>query len=607
MNLREIESSPTTAPLSLRRLNMNYGNAIKANTCSAHHGDNRQKHLAQQRQQRFQDQRTRTDTLINKSSKHDGVIAADEIHKDDVIVSRNKTPTRNTSVRKKMNEAALSHAMSAPGRNQRKQHENEAFVQVCQDSSSLPRYGSRSLSAFRLARVQLNQSHERQEVSLAKQLNVASSSSTAHTVQTSDDEISSEGSLIETMMGGYETKDEQLHKELESVKKEMADEIETNRSTIQALMLSHTRYKNELKSVTEENKRAQDEVQAQKEVINQLNDNLLSTKKSLVSKETTVLNLQKQIFNEKEALSKKIKSQESKMKELTASYSKLQFEFNKRTFVTTKGDISKESELEKEVERLMDEVKIKSAENSALRVDLEHLKEELNSKVKAERGLRCEKQSLLERLVCEKDNQIKKLGSDLSVALSVSLKLQSKVDEILEAKVHLEKILGEKDSEAEEMRANISNITRKCSLSEEYLHQKDSEISFLHNQLKESKEFIADKDAEIDKVLKDCKKSIEDKDGVIKCIKEHVQLNLFPHLETQLQEKKLENENNLKEISTLRTNTKRLEAELEDCKEFYAKKLSEQQTPSLEPTRQMERNLRTKEVELELLRIELNR
>lgn len=154
----------------------------------------------------------------------------------------------------------------------------------------------------------------------------------------------------------------------------------------------------------------------------------------------------------------------------------------------------------------------------------------------------------------------------------------------------------------------LKDIKKSVNDKDEMISSLEEMVSSLRDQLKENKD-----------ELEDCKKSK---------IEQEIQLNL--QMETQLKEAKLEQESIQKDltvlqeansiaevslveksviISTLSSNTKRLEAELEDCKEFYAKKMLdlEKQTTTLKPTRQMESELRTKEVEIELLKIELKR
>ncbi len=336
---------------------------------------------------------------------------------------------------------------------------------------------------------------------------------------------------------------------------------------------------------------------------------------------------------------------------MTASYRTLQFD--KGTFET--NNVKTVTDLAEKVARLTTEIDNKSSENSLLHGDVRHLeielqecKEELNCKLVSvgNEGPVREKQSLLEKSIFEKDKKIQHLGCDLSAAQFESRKLQSKIDAMAiasatlaeltalkEWKITSEQLLNEKDIAAEETKT----IQREC------LQQNDAMISSLHDQLNEKKE-----------ELKDIKKSVNDKDEMISSLEEmvsslrdqlkenkdeledckeskieqEIQLNL--QMETQLKEAKFEQESIQKDltvlqeansiaevslveksviISTLTSNTKRLEAELEDCKEFYAKKMLdlEKQTTTLKPTRQMESELRTKEVEIELLKIELKR
>ena len=632
------------------------------------YGKNRQKHLVEQRLQRLEVQRARTDTPIIKKSglfpvpAASGAANSEEedrgLKKKDAVVP----PSRNTDLQKKMNVAALSEAMSGSPR----KHHSSSLVQVLHHQiGHLPRYGSKSLSAVGRPQEHKNETVKEAPLHLSHssqnaQLKTASSDSTAHTVQISDDEISSDASSNRSTSMEADTDDilgVVTSTEVEDViaSKDTEDKKE---ATMEHNMAQKQleKAKNEMESLMIEHTKAKAEIQAKQEVINQLAKDLASTKDNISTKDASILKLEMQYkaLIEKEDLTAKIKLQESEFTELTASQRTLQFEYNKGTFETNNNKTV--TDLEKKVARLTNEIDNKSSENSSLHGDVRRLerelqecKEEVNGKLVSvgDEGAVREKQSLLEKIICEKDKKIQHLGCDLSAALFESRKLQSKIDAMAiaseatlaeltalkEWKITSEQLLNEKDITAEETKA----------IQRESLQQKDAMISSLHDQLNEKKE-----------ELKDIKKSVNDKDEMISrledmvsslrdqlkenkdeledCkkskIEQEIQLNL--QMETQLKEAKLEQEsiqkhltalqeaNSIAEvslveksviISTLSSNTKRLEAELEDCKEFYAKKMLdlEKQTTTLKPTRQMESELRTKEVEIELLKIELKR
>jgi chromosome segregation ATPase len=635
MNRREIRSTRSPTTTSIRRHSSGYG-------------QNRQKHLAEQRQQRLEEQRARIDTcLLPVPAASDAANSEEEDRGLKKKVALVAPPSRNTDLQKKMNVAALSEAMSG---SPRKQHNSSSLVQVLHHQiGHLPRYGSKSLSAVGRSQQHKNKtvkeaprhpSHSSQKA----QLNSASSDSTAHTVQISDDEISSDASSNRSTSMEADTDDI-----LGVVTSTKVEDVIASKDTEdkKVATMEHSMAQQQLT-------KAKAEIQAKQEVINQLTKDLDD---NMSTKDASILKLEMQnkaLIDEKEDLAAKIKLQESEFTELTASHRTLQFEYNKDTSET--NNIKTVTDLEEKVARLTNEIDNKSSENSSLHGDVRRLerelqecKEELNGKLVSvgDEGAVREKQSLLEKSICEKDKKIQHLGCDLSAAQFESRKLQSKIDAMAiaseatlaeltalkEWKVTSEQLLNEKDITAEETKA----------IQRESLQQKDAIISSLHDQLNEKKE-----------ELKDIKKSVNDKDEMISrledmvsslrdqlkenkdeledCkkskIEQEIQLNL--QMETQLKEAMLEQEsiqkhltslqeaNSIAEvslleksviISTLSSNTKRLEAELEDCKEFYAKKMLdiEKQTTTLKPTRQMESELRTKEVEIELLKIELKR
>jgi chromosome segregation ATPase len=520
MNRREIRSTTTSPPPSSLRWRRNDLVVISQHTTTT---NRRRRHLADQRQQHFEEQRSRTvSPLINtldllpkeeKQSfdKDNNVV----LFREDEVV-RNHPDTRNFDVRKKLNEAALSEAMAGPGRNHRKQQVNTNAVMVQGfTSTSSPRYGSRSIRAQQnmneTVEATLGQSRPQQlrstlaggapgvkrndpprtvvtqEVSLTKLSNLtnpaSSDNNTVHTVPTSDDEISTEESSSGTSsielvkqteersnavkVIGMDSLDHHIgavanneimksKAEIECLQKEKAKEIEAKekeieslRGIIEALQLNQTNCENNLKAAIVENKRAQAKIQeadetkkAQQEVINELKKNLSSAKSNLNCKEKMMVDLQTQAAQAmsayKERVTSKIKSQESQIEEMTSLYSKLQFQYNKCTFETRNNDDGKMSALSKEIARLEDQVSNKAAENAALAIDVERLerelrecKEELDRQLTAERGLRLDTQSLLERRICDKDKQINQLNTDLSAALSDSRKLQSKIDTMI--------------------------------------------------------------------------------------------------------------------------------------------------------------------------------
>jgi chromosome segregation ATPase len=560
-----------------------------------------------------------------------------------------------------MNVAALSEAMSG---SPRKQHNSSSLVQVLHHQiGHLPRYGSKSLSAVGRPQQHKNETVKEAPLHLSHssqnaQLKTASSDSTAHTVQISDDEISSDASSNRSTSMEADTDDilgVVTSTEVEDViaSKDTEDKKEaTMEHNMAQQQLEEA--KNEMESLMIEHTKAKAEIQAKQGVINQLTKDLDD---NMSTKDASILKLKMQykaLINEKEDLIAKIKLQESEFTELTASHRALQFEYNKGTFDNHNNKTV--TDLEEKVARLTNEIDNKTSENSSLHGDVRRLerelqecKEELNGKIVSvgDEGAVPEKQSLLEKSICEKDKKIQHLGCDLSAAQFESRKLRSKIDAMAiaseatlaeltalkEWKITSEQLLNEKDIAAEETK----------TIQRESLQQKDAIISSLQDQLNEKKE-----------ELKDIKKSVNDKDDMTSrlenmvsslrdqlkenkdeledCkkskIEQKIQLNL--QMETQLKEAKLEQEsiqkhltalqeaNSIAEvslveksviISTLSSNTKRLEAELEDCKEFYAKKMLdlEKQTTTLRPTRQMESELRTKEVEIELLKIELKR
>lgn len=550
--------------------------------------------------------------------------------------------SRNTDLQKKMNVAALSEAMSGSPR----KHHSSSLVQVLHHQiGHLPRYGSKSLSA--VGRAQQHKSETMKEAPLHlshsssqnAQLKTASSDSTAHTVQISDDEISSDASSNRSTSMEVDTHDilgVVTSTEMEDViaSKDTDDKKEaTMEHSMAQQQLKEA--KNEMESLMIEHTKAKAEIQAKQEVINQLTKDLASTKDNISTKDTSILKLEMQykaLINEKEDWIATIKLQES--------------ENNNKTV----------TDLEKKVARLTNEIDNKTSENSALRGDIRRLerelqesKEELNCKLVSvgDEGAVREKQALLEKSICEKDKKIQHLGCDLSAAQFESRKLQSKIDAMAiaseatlaeltalkEWKITSEQLLNEKDITAEETKI----------IQRESLQQKDAMISSLHEQLNEKKEELKDSKKSVtdkDKMISSLEEMVsslrdqlkENKDELEDCkkskIEQEIQLNL--QMESQLKEANLEQEsiqkhlialqeaNSIAEvslveksviISTLSSNTKRLEAELEDCKEFYAKKMLdlEKQTTTLKSTRQMESELRTKEVEIELLKIELKR
>lgn len=657
MNRREIRSTRSPTPpmtTSIRRHSSGYGR-------------NRQKHLVQQRQQRLEEQRARTDTPILKKSGLLLVPAATgaaNSKEEDCGLKKNAVapPSRNVDLQKKMTVAALSEAMSG---SPRKHHSSSLVQAVHHQIGHLPRYGSKSLSAVGRSQQHKNETVKEAPLHLShsshkSQLNTVSSDSTAHTVQISDDEISSDASSNRSTSMEADTDDilgvvtstDEVEDVIASKDTDVKKEATRERNMVQQQL---EEAKNEMESVMIEHTKAKAEIQAKQEVINQLTKDLAFTKNNIGTKDTSILKLEMQnkaLIDEKEDLTAKIKLHESELTELTASHRTLQFD--KGTFET--NNIKTVTDLEEKVARLTNEIDNNSSENSALRGDVRRLerelqesKEELNCKLVSmgDEGPVSEKQSLLEKSICEKNKKIQHLGCDLSAAQFESRKLQSKIDQMTiafetalaeltalkEWKITSEQLLNEKDITAEETKT----IQREC------LQQKDSIISSLHDQLNEEKE-----------ELKDIKKSVNAKDEMISSLEEmvaslrdqlneskdeledckkskieqEVQLNL--QMETQLKEAKIEQESIQKHltelqeansnvevslveksviISTLSSNTKRLEAELEDCKEFYAKKMLdlEKQTTTLKPTRQMESELRTKEVEIELLKIELKR
>ncbi len=271
----------------------------------------------EQRLQRLEVQRARTDTPIIKKPgllpvpAASGAANSEEedrgLKKKDAVAP----PSRNTDLQKKMNVAALSEAMSGLPR----KHHSSSLVQVLHHQiGHLPRYGSKSLSAVGRAQQHKNETVKEAPLHLSHssqkaQLNSASSDSTAHTVQISDDEISSDASSNRSTSMEADTDDilgVVTSTEVEDViASEDTDDKKaaTRERNMVQQQLEET--KNEMESVMTEHTTAKAEIQAKQEVINQLTKDLASTKDNIGTKDTSILKLEMQnkaLIDEKEAV-----------------------------------------------------------------------------------------------------------------------------------------------------------------------------------------------------------------------------------------------------------------------------------------------------------------
>ena len=577
------------------------------------HTTSRRRHLAAQR---FEEQRTRADNppinALDVLKSHEDKI--EFISKDEDM---NET-TLFIDVRKKLNEAALSEAMSGPGRSNRKQQSNIILQGI--PITSLPRYGRRSLRLKQLrenekAELALQQPHTQilqsktvsaPEVSnpsvdisldvklpasssvvpLAEPLNPASSESTVHTVPTSDDELSCDEVSRRAYVEVTKQKEQYHHFEavaadetnicsklkLECEQRGDVNEIESLRTTIAALKLNQKHYEDELEAATMEKKRADAYIEeaaetkkAQDEEISKLKDFLLSAEKDLISKGKMMVDLQIKLQSNdagKKEMMSKIKSQEVQVQEL-------QFHYNKC--------VSEARDKDDELSRIKDRAVEDTSKISALQTHVNHLERDFRECKEENKELINQLTAVileLQKNICDKDNNIDRLSSDLDTARSDSRNLKSKVDAssaelmlLKNWKINAEKLLDEKENKLEETKSNLEAKLEECNA---LISVKDSEIARMQNIAEKKEEEIKS----LNEANSSAEKSLVEKDAI---------------------------------ISKLRSNTSRLEAELEECKDFYVKKLAFAQAPTLGISQQMERNLRTKEVELELLKVELER